>query len=250
MPKMAIDFQAIQEAEARLRQLVTDHPELTDPSRQMALADWLSGLDGEEPAKKKGGRPRLYHSDAERPVHLSVKLPPDLARRLEKYAWQHRRSLSELVREGIEMRLAAQPDPRWQTAQEQEAYYDNTVLQKLATPTHFLDDSIPFDDDHLSVSAPATSAVSDISHDNNTVLQGETSVQETAPTFDAEVFYLGDLCPDAPERHQYGTSGKSVRSRDDNVCRGCAIAAKQALQRTRASTTGRKRQARRQATAP
>jgi hypothetical protein len=197
----------------------------------------------------KKGRPFIYQSDEERPVTISLRLAHDLYDRLERYAQRHRQSVSALVRDGIEMRLAAQPDPRWQTAQEQEAYYDNTVLQKLATPTHFLDDSMPFDDDHLSVSAPATSAVSDISHDNNTVLQGETSVQETAPTFDAEVFYLGDLCPDAPERHQYGTSGKSVRSRDDNVCRGCAIAAKQALQRTRASTTGRKRQGRRQAPA-
>ena len=63
-------------------------------------------------------------------------------------------------------------------------------------------------------------------------------VPEPAPTFDAETFYLGELCPEAPERHQYAMSGKSVRYRKDDMCRGCAIAEKQTRQRTKASTTG------------
>ena len=45
MPKKVIDLQAIREAEARLKQVVEEHPELRDPARQEALADWLETLD-------------------------------------------------------------------------------------------------------------------------------------------------------------------------------------------------------------
>ena len=104
MPKRPIDLEAIRETDATLRQLLEDHPELRDPDRQLALADWLSTLD-ESPKKK--GRPRV--PDAERLVSVSLRLPPSLHRRLERYAWQHRRSLSDLVREGIELRLEQPP---------------------------------------------------------------------------------------------------------------------------------------------
>ena len=118
----------------------------------------------------KKGRPFTYQSDEERPVTISLRLAHDLYDRLERYAQRHRQSVSELVRDGIEMRLATQADPRWQTAPEQETYYDNTVLQELATPAHLLDDRIPFDDEYRPVPVPATPAVSDMSYDNNTVI--------------------------------------------------------------------------------
>ena len=173
----------------------------------------------------KKGRPFTYQSDEERPVTISLRLAHDLYDRLEWYAQRHRQSVSELVRDGIEMRLAVQADPRWQTAQEQESYYDNTVLQKLATPAHMLDDRIPFDDDHMPVPAPATVAVADMPYDNNTVIQESVpkrrvrkmpatvlqdaqtpALAEDAPGHSADVpaydttrFYLGKLCPKGHE---------------------------------------------------
>jgi hypothetical protein len=48
MPKKPIDLQAIREAEARLKQLLEAHPELRDPDRQEALAEWLHTLDEED----------------------------------------------------------------------------------------------------------------------------------------------------------------------------------------------------------
>ena len=48
MPKKAIDLQAIREAEERLKQLLGEHPELRDPARQEALAEWLTTLDQED----------------------------------------------------------------------------------------------------------------------------------------------------------------------------------------------------------
>jgi hypothetical protein len=92
-------------------------------------------------------------------------------------------------------------------------------------------------DDHLPVPSPETD-VADSVQDNTPAIQEEPAAPETAPTFDAKTFYLGELCPEEPERHQYAMSGKSVRYRADAVCRGCAIAANQTRQRSKASTTG------------
>ena len=55
MPKKVIDLQAIRQAEARLKKLLEEHPELRDPERQDALAEWLATLDQEE---SKGGEER------------------------------------------------------------------------------------------------------------------------------------------------------------------------------------------------
>jgi len=119
----------------------------------------------------KKGRPFVYQRDEERPVTISLRVPHDLYERLQHYAQRHRQSVTELVKDGIAMRLEVQADPRWQTAVEQISYNDNTVLQELATPAHFLDDAIPFDDEHLPVRAPEATAVADISHDSNAVIQ-------------------------------------------------------------------------------
>lgn len=48
MPKKAIDLQAIRQAEERLQKLLEEHPELRDPARQDALAEWLATLEEEE----------------------------------------------------------------------------------------------------------------------------------------------------------------------------------------------------------
>ena len=200
----------------------------------------------------KKGRPFTYQSDEERPVTISLRLAHDLYDRLERYAQRHRQSVSELVRDGIEMRLAVQADPRWQTAQGQEEYYDNTVLQELATPAHLLDDRIPFDDDHGPVSAPATVAVADMPYDNNTVIQEMQSTQRptlaheqrpgsalpgTVPPYDTSKYRLGRLCP---RGHDYQGTGQSLRKNNKSGgCRACDIEQKR-----------EKRQARRQATAP
>jgi pyrroloquinoline quinone (PQQ) biosynthesis protein C len=43
MPKRPIDLEAIRRADAKLRQLLEDHPKLREPNpeRQEALEDWL-----------------------------------------------------------------------------------------------------------------------------------------------------------------------------------------------------------------
>ena len=59
----------------------------------------------------KIGRPVVYQSDAERPVVLSLRIPPDLAKRPNGDAWLRRRSVAAVVREAIESFLAQQPAP-------------------------------------------------------------------------------------------------------------------------------------------
>ena len=53
-----------------------------------------------------------YQSDAERPVTVSLRIPQALYERVERYASEHRQTVSELVRDGIEMRLDEPADPR------------------------------------------------------------------------------------------------------------------------------------------
>jgi hypothetical protein len=77
---------------------------------------------------KKLGRPFTYESDDERPVTVSVRVPKDLHDKLTQYARIHRQSLSELVIDGLKMRLE-QEDPR---ALALGADDDDTVLQDLA----------------------------------------------------------------------------------------------------------------------
>jgi hypothetical protein len=49
--KRSIDLDAIRITDAKLAQLLADHPELCEPNneRQQALEAWLQSLDGEAP---------------------------------------------------------------------------------------------------------------------------------------------------------------------------------------------------------
>jgi hypothetical protein len=55
MKGKAIDLQAIRQAEERLKKLLEEHPELRDPARQDALAEWIQeNLKDEEPENDAG----------------------------------------------------------------------------------------------------------------------------------------------------------------------------------------------------
>jgi hypothetical protein len=83
----------------------------------------------------KKGRPATYQSDEDKPVTISMRVPKELHTRLERYAKQHRQSISELMRDGIEWRIG-DGDPRGLgdgagTHNPQE-YYGNTESMKEA----------------------------------------------------------------------------------------------------------------------
>jgi predicted DNA-binding protein len=75
-----------------------------------------------------------YQNEDEKPVTISMRLPKELHIRLEQYAAQHRQSISELVRDGLEWRLE-EGDPRGLGAastQDDEAYYISNTTKTLA----------------------------------------------------------------------------------------------------------------------
>ena len=83
----------------------------------------------------KKGRPFTYQSDDDKPVTISMRVSKELHTRLERYAKQHRQSISELMRDGIEWRIG-EGDPRslsvgGSTSSPQE-YYGNTEGDMLA----------------------------------------------------------------------------------------------------------------------
>src|SRR6266446_878708 len=88
------------------------------------------------PRQKTGrplGRPPLY-SDDERPVTVSLRIPRDLAAQMKRYASLHRQSVTELLLDGLKMRIG-EDDPRdlglsmpQQTAQGDNEYYGNAEI--------------------------------------------------------------------------------------------------------------------------
>jgi hypothetical protein len=117
----------------------------------------------------KRGRPFTYQSEDEKPVTVSLRIPRDLYERMSRYAYRHQQSVTELLLDGLKWRLE-QDDPRWQSMGD-TSYYDNSVLQKLSKPAHFLDEGIPFDEDFAVFQVSNAKASPDISNYDNTVIQ-------------------------------------------------------------------------------
>ena len=128
----------------------------------------------------KLGRPFTYLGEEERPVTVSLRIPRDLAERMKRYALRHRQSVTELLLDGLKWRLE-QEDPRQQST-ESIKYYDNTVLQELEKPLHFLDEAIPFDEDLGAGGEAKPQDLPDISHYDNTVIQNNVSQSRGRPS--------------------------------------------------------------------
>jgi ribbon-helix-helix CopG family protein len=60
----------------------------------------------------KRGRPFTYTDETERPETISLKVPRDLAERLRHHARMHGTSMSQVILEGLTMRLDTPSDPR------------------------------------------------------------------------------------------------------------------------------------------
>ena len=170
---------------------------------------------------KKPGRPVVYQSAEEYPQTISVRLPRDLYTRVQHYAWLHRQSISELVKDGLEWRLT-DGDPRAQTVHDLSYYY-NTVLQQLPRA------------EDLAPRVPTEPPAED---NRNTVLQetvrpapGPEAVmrQPAIPAFDATKHVLGALCR---QGHEFEGRGQSLRNLKGNECVRC-VADRQARSKAR-----------------
>jgi hypothetical protein len=163
----------------------------------------------------KLGRPFVYQSEDDRPVTVSLRVPRDVYTRLQRYAVMHRLSITTLVLDGLALRLK-NDDPR--ATADTLSYYDNTVLQELAQPAHLLDDRLPYDED-VQVAAPQVEVLQEAPH---------------CPAFDSAKFFLGTLCR---RRHEWGTTGQSLRRR--NAARQCAECVRINIRNSRRRRTNR-----------
>jgi len=63
---------------------------------------------------------------------ISLKMPQDLLDRVQRYAREHRQSVSALIRDGLEWRIT-EGEPRWQPTHSQR-YAGHTAFDELAQP--------------------------------------------------------------------------------------------------------------------
>jgi hypothetical protein len=165
------------------------------------------------------GRKPVYQSKDERAVVISLRVPRDLEKQLKEYARIHRQSVTEVVLEGIRMRLETPADPRDIILSD-----DNTVRHELqemiraqvqaeigklhtfmgsafdvlklsptpeaATPLgEVLADAAAFleDEDDEAMPGPEAAAelVSEVAYDSHTGVQ-ESARQTAVPDYDEE----------------------------------------------------------------
>src|SRR5262249_71428 len=149
-----------------------------------------------------------YRNDDEKPVTISMRLPRELHTRLEQYASQHRQSISELVRDGLEWRLE-DGDPRGlgdASTRDDEAYYMSNTANALADMREALARQeaqiqaiIQALERQTGIPQPtlAHNGQTDIvpEEDRTTGAPGNETRQPDIPPYDTTRFYLGKLCP-------------------------------------------------------
>jgi hypothetical protein len=178
------------------------------------------------------GRPPTYQSDDAQPVSISLRVPKALYDQAHQYAQQRRMSMTELLLDGLTMRLETSVDPRELLSSDES----NTVMLELHEELKAtLLDELRRDVQRLLTSTthmPA-SVPSDI-----VLLNGNTILQNSSPQpgFDATKYRLGKLCP---QGHEYEGTGRSLRRQKQGDCVECGkLAKRQKRQRGKAREAG------------
>ena len=159
-------------------------------------------------------RPPKYTSDDEKPVSVTFRLPRQLYDQAQQHAKQRRATLTELVCEGLQMRLETPTDPR-----DILATQDITVMQELEqmidARVHAI---LAAESNHAPVAAPQRTPTGK----SKTVHYGNAPKGQldpnTCPPYDEAKSHLGKLCP---RRHEWGTTGQTLLRRSNHRCRTC-----------------------------
>ena len=202
-----------------------------------------------------------YQNDDEKPVTISMRLPKELHTRLEQYATQHRQSISELVRDGLEWRLS-EGDPRGlgdASAKDDEAYYMSNTADALADMRQALARQEAQIQTIVQALERQTTPAGNGLYSSNTTMPAtevavsyqeapytqrpaladeqipESTIPAAVPPYDTSKYRLGKLCP---KGHDYHGTGQSLLRKHNQRCRECENEGKRA-----------RRQARRQAPA-
>jgi hypothetical protein len=178
---------------------------------------------------------------------LAVKLPAPMIEEVRRYADLHGISISEIIREGLDMRLHG--------SQQMSEYNGNTALPAttvtmltrltttLTTATEQLRQVcaggiVPEGEESQSTAElqPYNSNTASLTEEYNgntlyTVPETapkqepseESQSSEACPPFDATKYVLGKLCP---QRHEWGTTRQSRLTIKDRVCPECRNALK------------------------
>lgn len=157
-------------------------------------------------------RPPTYQSDDERPVTVSVRVPKALHDQAQQYAHQRRMSMTELLLDGLTLRLETPTDPREQLLTSDDS---NTVMQQLqAMVTATVQAELA---KLLSLALPLPTH--DIQPTNNDILydNGNTVLHKSSspPGLDVTRYRLGKLCP---QGHDYQGTGQSLRRQRQGDC--------------------------------
>jgi hypothetical protein len=126
----------------------------------------------------KKGRPFVYQSEDEKPVTVSLRLPRDLYDRVARYVQMHPgMTLTEFFLDGAQLRLDTPADPRdillsddTTVIQEVQEMIRAAVQAEIGKLRDFMGPRLSTLGDMPAPEAPA-SPVSDISYNDNTVLQ-------------------------------------------------------------------------------
>jgi hypothetical protein len=188
------------------------------------------------------GRPKTYLSEDEKPVTVSLRIPRPVYEQAQKYVSLHRTTMTEVLLDGLRLRLETPADPRDIILSD-----DNTVMQELQD---MIRTAVQAEIGKLNTfmgsafdalkPAPAPEAsgapMPALPHDGNTVLQemGEAEQlhsptpaapadskdgQTAIPPYDETKYKLGELCP---QKHDWGNTGQSLRRlvyRDCLLCK-------------------------------
>jgi hypothetical protein len=156
----------------------------------------------------KLGRPHTYQSDAEKPVSVSLRIPRDLYEQAQRYVGMRRTTLTELLLDGLRLRLDTPADPRDLLM----SYNSNTVMQHIQ---ELVNEAVQVAlatgyGPPVHTPARATAAVPTEGmpyYNNNTVIQKrDTTVQEVAPVPQKrrkDAIAEPTLRAIVAERHQY-----------------------------------------------
>jgi hypothetical protein len=204
----------------------------------------------------KHDRRMRYQSDAERPVTVSLRIPQALYERLERYASEHRQTVSELVRDGIEMRLDEPADPRSRragsTTDDTERRIDGASIlrdmqatlarhetQMQALMLAIERQTTPAGNGLYSshTTMPATEVAVSYQEAPYTLRPAladeqipESTIPAAVPPYDTSKYRLGRLCPHG---HDYDGTGQSLRKNKSNSCRTCDVEQKRAARQAK-----------------
>jgi hypothetical protein len=237
----------------RLDELGEQHPELQTLEARKRLTAELArqareGEDMTENSVRPKGRPKGSTTATVELETVSFKAPVEFMARVRAYAKQHRQSISELVRDGLEERLNGsdpldyrygldpREEPPSESAGESGALY--TLITALTAEVQQMRVAMQALEQRVAGQGRVKETRGITDNTGNTDNANKSNMSNTEnhdipsyPPFDLSKFYLGKLCP---KRHDYYGTGQSLLRRHNQSCRECERLSKQAKRQAKA----------------